>query len=175
MGFILALYDSKYYGIPSCTCRAQIFVQFYSRYSTPRVSWKMPEMTVSVSHNFCAERSFPQPAGNSNILNYIILNPFKMYVRTFRRFAVHPDRFNPPCSINSILPTPQSKTGMPVPTLNTPKILRIRTVIQYHDLSRCEKHTPFLVLLSSSTLLSHSNATVKVTLESLYNTIPTTH
>jgi len=154
---------------------APTFVPFYSDYSTPRMSWTMPEKTPPRCPEFHAERSSPQTAGDFNISNYTIRYTFKLHSRRIWPFAVRLNALIPLSVVNSMLTKIQSKTWTHFPTSNTLTTSQTRSLNHHHHLLRRGWHnTPAPALRWAIALLSHWNATLRVSLRRTSKTIPTT-
>jgi len=160
---------------PHQTAPAQHQHSSLSSVNTPLVTChrQCQRRPLSVALNFRAERSSPQTAGNLNISNFTFLNTFKSHARKIWLFVERPQALNPLSVVNSTLTNIQSKTYMHFPTSNTLHTSQTRSLNHRDLLRHRRKHTLVPELRWTSTLLSHANATLRVSLRRTYKTIPT--
>jgi len=159
---------------PHQTAQAQLQLSSHSTANTPllpccRQCQRRPHY---VALNFHAERSSPQTAGDLNISNYTILNPFKL--QRIWLFPALPDALNPLSVVNSTVTKIQLKTGTRFPTSNKLKTSQTRSLNHSHLRCRGWKHTQAPALNWVITLLSHGNTMLRVALRQTYRTIPAT-
>jgi len=148
----------------------------FSTVNTPLLTcrWLCQRRPLSIAPNFHAERCSPQTAGDLNISNNTIRNTFKFHARRIWLLAARPDALNLLSVVNSTVTNIQSKTWTCFPTSNTLKTSQTWSLHHRHLLCRGRKHTSAPVLRWAITLLSHGNATLRVSLRRTYKTIPST-
>ena len=160
---------------PHQTAKAQHQVESRWTVNTPLLACRRPfqRRPISVALNFHAARRSPQTAGDFNISNYTLLNTFKLHARRIWLFTAGPDALNPLSVVNWTLTKIRANTCTRFPTANTLITSQTWSLKHRHHLCCARRTTPGQVLSGANTLLSHGNATLRVSLRQTYITIPT--